>query len=841
MAQAVRDHPADPVGAILKLKICDPACGSGHFLLAAARRMGAEIARLEGGSDTPGEQQRQHALREVVRHCIYGVDKNPLSVELCKIALWIEALEPGKPLTFLDHRIKCGDSLVGATPLAIQSGIPDAAFEPVTGDDKKACSALKKRNKEQQKWRLNSLFRDDDLLGSASHEPQPWESLGDLFTAMLNMNAMPADTLNDVDEQKRRYSAHVQSGGYLNGRFLADTWCAAFMIKKVDPIAPAITEDSFRRIQRNPHDVALPLKQEIQDLARQYRFFHWHLEFPEVFQPVKQGVKADNETMGWKGGFDVLLGNPPWEVSQLSDVEFFTSRSHGLAEMTGDNRKKAIARLESGNPTLWIEYQNTSRQFETENGFYRGCARFILTATGKINTYALFAELMLNLQSSTGRAGFIVPTGIATDDSTKKYFEAVSLGGRLVSLLDFENREKIFPAVDSRIKFALLTLGNRVRETRFTFFATRAEHLLEKERQFTLSPEDIRLINPNTRTCPVFRSQMDAELTKKIYRHVPVLIDDTQGDAGNPWAITFRQGLFNMTSDSHLFRTLEQLTAKGAVRDGVRWLDGEGAVWVPLYEAKMVHQFNHRWATYAENGVDSRDVELAEKMDPGYAPLPRYWVPEREIDSRLKAKGWNWGWLMGWRDICRSTDERTVIAGVIPRVGVGDPFLLMLPSVANISLMACLFGEQNSLVHDYVARQKIGGTHLKYNMKQQLTNLSPHAYKQSDVDLISTRVLELTYTAYDLKPFAEDLGYQGPPFPWDPDRRAHLRAELDAYYARLYGLTRDELRYILDPADVKGADYPSETFRGLKNKEMKEFGEYRTARLVLAAWDRLKQ
>ncbi|MBF0462594.1 MAG: N-6 DNA methylase [Magnetococcales bacterium] len=295
LERAVRDNPTDPVEAILNLKVCDPACGSGHFLLAAARRLAAEISRLQAGFDTPGEQQRQHALREVVRHCIYGVDKNPLAVELCKTALWVEALEPGKPLTFLDHRIKCGDSLVGATPVAIEAGIPDAAFEPVTGDDKKVCAALKKRNKFQK---TGNVSMDRFFF-------EPWEQLGDLATAMLNLNALPADTLSEVAEQKRRYAEHVHSGGYLSGRFLADTWCAAFMIQKNDPFALGITEELFRRIRRNPHDVPNPLKIDIQRLVREYRFFHWHLEFPEVFRPLAKGEKADNDTTGWRGGFDV--------------------------------------------------------------------------------------------------------------------------------------------------------------------------------------------------------------------------------------------------------------------------------------------------------------------------------------------------------------------------------------------------------------------------------------------------------------------------------------------------------------------------------------------------------
>jgi hypothetical protein len=143
----------------------------------------------------------------------------------------------------------------------------------------------------------------------------------------------------------------------------------------------------------------------------------------------------------------------------------------------------------------------------------------------------------------------------------------------------------------------------------------------------------------------------------------------------------------------------------------------------------------------------------------------------------------------------------------------------------------------NSLAFDFVARQKIGGTHMADYILKQLP--APILKDPKDSSFISSRILELTYTSHDLQPWAKDLGYDGPPFRFDPERRALLRAELDAYYGHLYGLTRDELRYILDPADLMGPDYPSETFRVLKNNEQRQFGEYRTQRLVLEAWDRL--
>jgi hypothetical protein len=349
---------------------------------------------------------------------------------------------------------------------------------------------------------------------------------------------------------------------------------------------------------------------------------------------------------------------------------------------------------------------------------------------------------------------------------------------------------------------------------------------------------------------------------------VPVLIDETNEKAGNPWCVEFRQGLFNMTSDSGLFRTAAQLAEAGFLRQGSDWLVpvdmrqhkgalalagrqdcGGGALeggsrtdsperYVPLYEAKMIHQYDHRWATY--DGGDSRDVTLAEKADSSFEPTPRYWVPEREVADRLAAKGWTRGWLMGWRDIARSTDERTVIADAFPRVGVGHTCCLIFLKVDSKHCGA-LLGNFNTLILDFVARVKVGGTHLTYAYLKQFPVLPPTLYTFTDLGFIVPRVLELTYTSHSMAPFARDLGSDGPPFAWDEDRRAQLRAELDAFYARAYGLTRDELRYILDPTEVRGPDYPSETFRVLKKNEIAKYREYRTARLVLHAWDRMER
>ena len=241
-----------------------------------------------------------------------------------------------------------------------------------------------------------------------------------------------------------------------------------------------------------------PLVGAVEELRGRLRFFHWPLEFPDVTAA---------------GGFDCVLGNPPWERIKLQEQEFFAARSERVAKApNAAARRTMIAALAKGDlaeRALHRDFENAKRDAEASSQSVRECGRFPLTATSDVNTYALFAEAFLRLPHPAGRAGLIVPTGIATDDSTKAFFDEVAGKGRLASLYDFENRETTFPEVHRSHKFSLLTLGDGAASARFVF-ATRVEHLHDERRAFALSADDIRLINPNTRTCPVFRSTSTA-------------------------------------------------------------------------------------------------------------------------------------------------------------------------------------------------------------------------------------------------------------------------------------------------------------------------------------------
>lgn len=826
----------DPANALLKLSVIDPACGSGHFLLAAARRIATRLARIRADS-TPSLADFRHALRDVARSCLHGVDRNPMAVELTKVAIWIETVDPGLPLGFFDAQIRCGDALLGVFDLKVlQDGIPDAAYKPLTGDDKETAKYYLQANRDAKKGQGGFDFGTGQV---AMPEMKP------LALDFSGFRDLPEDTVEQIGAKATRFNELRKGQAFVRVTAAANLYVAAFLLPKFGG-APAgastrtvpTTEELWMALNQGK---IRPSMIEAPNAARRARAFHWPLEFPDVMQ---------------RGGFDVVLGNPPWERVKLQEKEFFAARLPEISNAKGkserEKRIKALGTAPEGTPEwiLFKEFNTAKREAEASSEFVRVAAdeggRFPFTGTGDVNTYALFAELFSRVVGPHGRAGVIVPTGIATDATTAPFFAHLVASKRLASLVDFENRERIFPGVYFRVKFCLLTLGTNEKEAHFAFFLTQPAQLSEPERNFTLSPDQIAAINPNTRTAPVFRSRWDAELTAKIYRNAPVLINEVLEAKGNPWGVSF-MAMFHMSNDSGLFRTAAQLSNEGWHREGQDWVKAE-ARYVPLYEGKMAFFFDHRYGDFAaaeeKDDADYREIprpSSEQLRDPEFEVLSRYWVPISELDSRLSGKHWDAGWLFAHRGLTNATNERTFVTFILPRVGVGNsiPAWIFEKSLDRRKISA-LTANTSSLACDFAARQKIGGTNLNFFYLEQFPILSPDFYTEPRLAFITPKVLELTYTSHSLAPFARDVGYDGPPFAWDEDRRTALRADLDAFYARAYGLTRDELRYILDPADVKGPDYPSETFRVLKEKEIRQHGEYRTQRLVLAAWDRME-
>ena len=807
-------HPERPADALLDLAVVDPACGSGHFLLAAARRLADHVARLRaGGTPTPDDYQR--ALREVVRRCIHGVDANPLAVEICKVGLWMESIEPGLPLTFLESHVRRGNSLVGASRALMGEQVPDAAWAVLEGDDRKVARALKRRNR-------------DEIAGHRSFSFEPRHEADELHDAMRAVEQAPDTDAAALAEKQRRWKALLASPAYEREKLVADAWCAAFLWPKDRPgrVAEAApTTAAWRALRDEDAPPSPTLVDTTRRIADDYGFFHWDLAFPQVLA---------------RGGFDVVLGNPPWERVKLQEQEFFAKRDPSIANArNAAERKRFVAALPITNPVLWKELTGAARIAQGQSHFVRQSGRYPLCGKGDVNTYALFAEHNWSVLAPGGRAGFIVPSGIATDDTTKAYFQAILKSRALRSMWEFENEGFFTAGKGHMLRFSLTTLSGSSApspSTDFLFQGQTLTDLDDPERHFTLSGADIETINPNTGTCPIFRTKRDAALALTIYRRAGVLWREGDPD-GNPWGVRFLR-MFDMANASGLFRTRADLAAAGWRLEGDRF-EKDGEVMLPLYEAKMAYQYNHRSGTFEGAPAGQRPHRLpspseAQLADARYSPLPFYWVAEGETSTRLDGV-WDRGWLLGWRDVTDArASVRTVIACVIPRAAVGDKFLLMMPS-PDPRLMAGLYANLSSIPFDYCARQKVGGLSLKYFTMRQLPALPPTAYalpapwapSMQVRDWLLPRVLELTYTAWNLKTFAEDCGDEGAPFVWDPDRRFRLRCELDAAFFHLYGVSREDAGYILD------------TFPVLKRSEEREHGEYRTKRGVLESYDAL--
>ncbi|MCI6338730.1 MAG: restriction endonuclease [Prevotella sp.] len=863
--------PEEKVKSLLSMKVCDAASGSGHIVLAMARTIAWYICSIRTGEDNPASQDYRQALREVIQKCVYAVDYNPDAVELCKVVLWIEGYCAGKPLSFLDHHIRCGNSVVGVTDLdTLLAGVPKEAFSAVDKDTKKKIINLNKaalqdvslvQSGHSQGFNV-SLFTQDFTIQSIDSE-----QVG-LAGKVREINSLPENSLLEQLTKQRRWEELMQSPRVECLRRACDVYTyayykqfkaedldshvdasgtfTAFNVPYTRTVYQALQEikylddnDGIVDAQRLPDS----FRAEVAIAAKRHSFFHWCVEFPEVF--------------AYDGGFDVMCGNPPWDKLQMEEEKWFAGKDEDIVNAANQSaRKKKIEALAVSNPMLYEEFIAAGNAISSQSSFVKNSNRFPLTAVGKLELSSLFAELCL--QFSKEAWGLVLPTGIAVNDSNKAFFSKMIDENRLVSLYDFENREKLFD-IDSRFKFCLLTAGKPQDKSRTVsggFYLTRLDHLLDPRRIYTLQTSDFARLNPNTKTCPVFRTSRDAALTAKIYRHSIILLNEQTGE--NPWNVKFGS-MFNMSTDSHLFRTYAQLTEAGATYQAPNFTH-EGETYVPLYEGKMIWHYNHHygtWPTSVErpNAIDTPSI--AELANPDASIIPWYWVPLTAVQDRLvkvDSQGnvvWEWKhkWLFAFRDIARAADARTMINSFVPCTALNNK----IPSLYvddGIDAAILLSGLLSSIIFDYAVRQKVGGTSMNFFYVKQFPVLAPEQIPAPMQWQIVKRVAELCYFNHDLDGWAEELWEEmnkeqraelpqlGNKQPWifNPDRRALLQAELDAIFAHLYGLTTEDLRYILDPEDVCGEGCINETFRVLKDNEIRQYGEYRTKRLVMEAW-----
>ncbi len=565
--------------------------------------------------------------------------------------------------------------------------------------------------------------------------------------------------------------------------------------------------------------------------------FDWRERFAEVFDRPE-------------AGFDCVIGNPPWERMDLSEREFFSLPAPEIATATtGAKRAKLIAKLETNNPLLHKKFIQARDSIDSQRDYCHTSKRYPLTGKGRTNLYAVFSELAFNIVAPHGRVGLLTPSGIASDKTTMDFFAAIAETNRLIRLYDFENKKVFFPDVHASFKFCILNFGGLAVEhdaADFIFFVHSVDELDDRKRHIELSGADIKLLNPNTRTCPIFRTRRDAEITKAVYRRVPILVDHgRKGLTGNPWGIRFKQGLFNQTSDSRLFEEADALKTDGCKLKGNQWTKGK-AVFLPLYEAKMFRPYDHRHGTVYEdtknwiNQGQTFESTLVQHQNPEYLVQPRWWV--NASDAREALGDGVPPALLAFRDITRATDSRTFIAAAIPFSGVINTAPFMLFENISPRRQMCLLANWNSFALDFVAKCKTGHIHMNFFIVEQLPTLPPDTYdkpcpwapKSKLEKWISERVLKLTCTAEDMLPLAEACSFTGGSFKkeyggrlnkWDESERAVLMAELDAAYFHLYGIDRDDAEYILS------------TFKGIHEPNPNLPNRASTAEFILEKFD----
>ncbi|MCG7285446.1 N-6 DNA methylase [Cellulomonas sp. ACRRI] len=817
------ERAADPQAALLAMSVCDPACGSGHFLVAAARRIAERLAIVRSGETDPTPTDLQDALYDVVGSCIYGVDLNPLAAELAKVSLWLESMQAGRPLTFLDAHLKVGNALLGTTPALLAGGIPDDAFTALTGDDKRFTTALRKRNKAERETTAGA----DSLFDLVDVGTSTIDLRGRLSKAVAPATGAPR--LREVHAAQRAYTQYQSSPELTRERLHADAWCAAFVQVKA-PGTTAITTGVLESL----HDGTAPetLVRVVQRLAAESQFFHWHLEFPDVFH-----TNTPNGAHGWSGGFTAVIGNPPWERVTLQEQEFFSQRDSRIATAkTAALRKKLILELRESNSSLADSWASASRRSAQLSLFLHKSGRYPLCGVGDVNTYAVFAELFQSLVKQGGRLGIITQTELATGSTAAAFLGNAVRRRELVAFYDFENEAKIFPSVTNKQHFAVSVLSVG-RPAGSVHFASYVRHVGDaKNKRILLTPDQLAKVSPNSGTLPIFRGARDADLTVKLHEQFPVLVHRDAHQ--NRWGVRFAR-LLDMATDSALFLDEHELTNREARFNGWGWDLGK-LDWMPLYEAKMLWHFDHRFATYRgatqaqlNKGTLPRAADSAH-ADPTYEPRARYWVKSKDAEAAIPSE-WREEWFLGWRDITGGVNERTLIPAIIPRSAVGHVFPVMIlsrPSDGPV-LQALL----SSFICDYLVRQKISGTHATYEILYQVAVPGPSDFQRplqgvTECTLgewVLARVLELNYTSERMAGFAKSLSGSTQssrgPFKWVPSRRERMRVELDAAMFVLYGLDRDEVEHVMD------------SFFVVRKYEQRDHGEFRTKRLILEAYD----
>lgn len=835
----------DPAEAVLDLKVLDPAMGSGHFLVTAVDFLSDYVAELieyvpavpswlngeyesplvgridrirseimkravEAGWVIDETQLTDQAIirRMVLKRCIYGVDKNRLTVELAKVSLWLHSFTVGAPLSFLDHHLRWGDSLVGFR-------IGDVVTEM-----------------EQ----LGTMFTGT-VIAAAEAATDGMKLIEEMSDSDVSEVQESATLFEQVEETTADLRGLLD---FLTGRrWLTSGLKRRELVSVEGPLVETLgwyPGSSYELLSRGPDQLegSVPERSEGsweqfsefwrqgRDLAGRERFLHWEAAFPGVWK------YWTNEQM--VGGFDAIIGNPPWDRIKLQEVEWFATRDPALARApTAAARKREIERLRAEDDPMASAFGKAKERADALGRLIRASGEYPLLGGGDINLYSLFVERAMNLVKPDGLVGLLTPSGIYADKTAASFFKSLSTNGRISGLYDFENKKIFFKDIHASFKFCAFIFGGENRrfdQTECAFYLHNVETICDPDRCFQMSPDDFARVNPNTGTAPVFRTRRDAEITRGIYERHPVLVDRSGEEERRAWPVRYVR-MFDMTNDSNLFRTAAQLEEDGFYPvQGNHWKRGD-KVYLPLYEGKMVQAYDHRAASVVVNPenlnrpAQPRDATYEEHADPDWLPEHQFWVPESECAEIPRRD-----WVLGFKEITASTNARTFIAMLLPAVGFGNKVPILKPT-DPIRTEWLLAANLNAVPFDFVTRQKLQGQTLNLFIVEQLPVIGPSAYNLSfgnttARDLVRDHVLRLTYTAHDMALFAHNLGYDGPPFAWDEEERRQLRARLDALYFLLYGLSRDDAGYVID------------TFPTVRRDDEQAFGYYRRKEMILA-------
>ncbi|MEW5979780.1 MAG: N-6 DNA methylase [Acidobacteriota bacterium] len=797
MVEAVQGKQGQSAAdALLKLKICDPAVGSGHFLIAAAHRLAKGVAAARSEEDEPSPKDTRTALRDVIGRCLYGVDLNPMAAELCRVSLWLEALEPGKPLSFLDHHIRVGNSLLGATPELVANGIPDDAFVAIEGDDKKACAVLRTRNKAERKgW--GPLFAVEDARTQAA-----------LQQAAAALEDLPDDRPEDIRAKELAFRRHEETEEYRHKTRLADAWCAAFVIRKHfrepgrEASASGITQGHLIDLAAARALVA-DLACEVERVAGHYKFFHWHLAFPEVFA---------------KGGFDCVLGNPPWDTLSPDRREFFAKWVNGLRSMAPEEQEAEIDRL-LGRIDIAAQWAQHCRDLFALVHFLKNSGVYTLYAPGNLgkgdfNIYRMFVETALRRIRPGGVASQVVPAGLYGGANASAIRKFVLDENRLVFLAGCENKGAVFfPGVHPQTWFSIYAIERGGSTSAFR--AIFGVDSVEKATRALLDAMEfdaglIRQLAPDTYAIPDLRNLAELTTSQKMYDRYPPFGRDITG-----------------LPSRHYQREIE-------MDCGLFTIDPDG---LPVYEGRMIDHFDHRTKTYV-SGHGNSALWIARAFgDPEKAIAPQWRIRRQDIPSKLGNRVNRY--RIGFGDVANPRNERSFVATLIP------PNVICGNTVPTIDFgwvdeWAYLpwLAIANSFVMDNLVRKKLTSQHLKPYILDSLPFPRP-ALTDPWVQRVAPLVLRLVCTAPEMVEFWNSMAQHevcaavpSGTVPLDAftdePARALARAELDAIVAHeVFGLTRDELNDVL------------ESFPVLRNRDEKTYGVYRTKQLILDALERL--